>query len=517
MNPRLAKELRALALPWCVAAFAGMTLHLLRLSIALGFIEEGDFLNFVQALVGFAFVGALLALAATPWGSEFQQRTLPLLLSQPIPRSRLWRDKLLAAFLAMFSALLLEGLSRLLTGSVTSSLSGVVLPDEFELLVAAWLIPTLCSVVYWALLARSTIGGMVFTVSTQFLVLGLVVWVGENVGITDVAKNTILVLAGVIYSSLFLRFSWRKFARFQVSQLSPDSLAASKPLVALGLRLNWLRCRPTSGILNLVRKELQLQKPLFILAAILCAVWIFAGLLAVFVPSKRTLPQVPEGTFAGIALVLSIVFYVPLMALLGGCVSLGEEKNLGLTAWHLTFPISVRRQWAMKLAVGLATWFLLGVVLPYILACIGAWMSTRGTLSPHTFSNAEFETWFGISLFAGGVFAVSFWAMTLFSNTLRAVIASLAMISVLCCSAALGCWIVVQVEGQQVFGMNSSRWDSYVWLVLTTAAALLALIQSLIQFRRLQTSPRLVAKYSSCLAAFVFVATFCYFLFRPFS
>src|SRR5678809_457744 len=101
MNTRLAKELRALALPWCVAAPAGIILH----SLALGVIEEGDFLNFIEVIAGFVFLGGLLALAATPWGSEFQQGTLPLLLSQPIARSQIWREKLVAAFLAMLSAL----------------------------------------------------------------------------------------------------------------------------------------------------------------------------------------------------------------------------------------------------------------------------------------------------------------------------------------------------------------------------------------------------------------------------
>jgi|ERR1051326_990027 ABC-type transport system involved in multi-copper enzyme maturation permease subunit len=507
MNPRLTKEFRALLLPWCVAAVTGIVLHSIRLSIALGFIGEGDFLSFVQVVIGFAFFGALLAVTAMPWSSELQQGTLPLLFSQPIARSGIWRDKFIAALLAVASALLLEGLFHYFTRSLGSSLSGVVLPREFEQMVCAWLIPTLCSVTYWTLLARSTVGGMAFTVSAQFFVLGLLICAVERIGVSETAQIAIMIAAGVIYSTFFLWLSWRKFSRLEIRQVSPDSLGSAKSLAGLGLRVSWLRCRPTSGLLNLIRKEIHLQKSLFMLAAVLGAVWFFMGAWLVFMPSEKTFP-------AGV-LVLSIVLYVPLMALLGGTVSLGEEKNLGLTAWHLTFPISVRRQWAVKLAVALATWFALGVILPYVLTRIGAAMSGRGALAPHTFDDMEFETWFGIALFAGGVFALSFWAMTLFSNTVRAVIASLALISALCCSAALGCWLVVQVEGRGAFGMNSSRWNSYVWLVLTTAAALLALVQSLIPFRRLQTSPRLIAKYSCCLVAFVFLETFCYFLFRP--
>jgi hypothetical protein len=255
---------------------------------------------------------------------------------------------------------------------------------------------------------------MVFTASAQLFVVGVLSFLVERFGISAVGQTELFVGCDVVYTILFLWLTWRKISNLEVRQLVSEGNAASESLAARGWQLDWLRCRSTSRSLNLVRKEVQLQKPLFLLAATLCAVWAFVGVMFICMPSRAT--------FLEVAFVLSIFFYVPLLALLGGSVSLGEEKNLGVTAWHLTFPISVRRQWAVKLGVALAAWFVLGIVLPYALTCIGVEMSKRGALTANTFNGGEFETWFGISLIGGGLFAVSFWAMTLFSNTLRAVI-----------------------------------------------------------------------------------------------
>src|SRR5262245_54883279 len=106
MNPQLVKELRALLLPGSAAIGAGIFIPLMRPAMELQYLEAGVFDNFIQGFLGFIFFSGLLGIAAMPWGSEFQHRTLPLLLSQPVPRSRLWKDKLLAAFMAIGATLL---------------------------------------------------------------------------------------------------------------------------------------------------------------------------------------------------------------------------------------------------------------------------------------------------------------------------------------------------------------------------------------------------------------------------
>src|SRR5262245_66485199 len=44
-----------------------------------------------------------------------------------------------------------------------------------------------------------------------------------------------------------------------------------------------------------------------------------------------------------------ILIHGGLTAVLAGALSLGEERTLGLHAWNMTQPVSVRRQWAIKL------------------------------------------------------------------------------------------------------------------------------------------------------------------------
>src|SRR5439155_6164806 len=116
---------------------------------------------------------------------------------------------------------------------------------------------------------------------------------------------------------------------------------------------DWLRCRPQGAALNLIRKELRLQKPLFLIAVVFALCWFVALGLWFIQPATHEL-------FETVLTVLA-VFYAPLIALLAGCVSLGEEKALGLTAWHLTLPVSAWKQWLAKLGVSSAIWLALGL------------------------------------------------------------------------------------------------------------------------------------------------------------
>jgi hypothetical protein len=512
MNPRLTKEFRALLLPGIVAAGAGILIPLMRLAI-----EAGAFADFVVGLMGFILFSGFLGIAALPWGFEFQHRTLPLLLSQPVPRNRIWKDKLLAAFLVIVGALLVQRAVHQLVQPFASSSASAWSEHEMELIIT-WTIPTLCSVSYWTLLARSTIGGMVFSVASGSVFLGIFIAVLEQLGISNDAQVSFVIGAGVIYGPLFYWLGWRKFLRFETSQLLPDVLAGSRSLATRGLRSNWLRCRRTSGFLNLVRKEIQLQRPLFIVAAVLIGLWLLAYLLLVFQPSRKSFAEI---LFAG-----SFGFYVPLIALLAGCISLGEEKNLGLTTWHLSFPISVQRQWATKFAVGFVTWLVLGAALPFALIRLGN--ATHAQL----FGQVEFMGWLWVSAFATAVFALSFWAMTLFGNTVRAVIATLVVVSALLCTAALAYWLsgsimtalntgksewIAEAFGLRSFALGRTFWDDVAWVVLASLTVLFALIQSFIQFRRLQTSSRMIIKYASALIAFTFFETLYCYLYRPFS
>src|SRR5439155_13298445 len=85
------KECRSLLLPWYLAAGAGLLTGML-----IGFKSWFEYHRFFDAGVPqffidssrFAFFVGIALLAAVSFGAEFQQRTLPLLLSQPCKRSK---------------------------------------------------------------------------------------------------------------------------------------------------------------------------------------------------------------------------------------------------------------------------------------------------------------------------------------------------------------------------------------------------------------------------------------------
>ena len=526
MKPRFAKELRPLLLPWIGALVIVFVISLAKFFLTFQYVE-GAFFDFILMVVTCAFSSLLLAMAALPFGIEFQHRTYALLLSQPTARSRIWMDKMIAASIALGSVLVVlvvgQWAARTAATFIFEIQGGQATvwnwhwPQEMTLSCALLLLPTLGSVGFWTLVARATLGGMVFTALSQILAYGILSFAIERLGISDYQvgirdlsdRTAIFTLASVIYGALFFGLSWRKFARLEASQISSDALSGSKSLSARGLRPTWLRCRPTSNFLNLIRKEFQLQRPLFMIAAILCALWVLAYVLLIVQPSRTN--------FAEIIFVLTIGAYIPLAAVLAGAVSLAEEKNLGIAAWHLTFPVSIWRQWASKLAVGFGVWVVLGLLLPFALTRLG-----MATSAARIFKDMELESWLGISLFMTGVFALSFWAMTLFSNTVRAVISSVVTVVALCSSAALAYWIIIKlVLSQPVLRtllIYDSHWDNpLAWVVLGATTVFFALVQSYVQFRRLKTSRDTVIKYCCALLLFPFFGTTCYFLLLPFS
>jgi hypothetical protein len=571
MNPQFTKEFRTLVLPWCVAVLMAILMQFGNFLAMVHVIESGPFVSFVLGLMVFAFFASLLAMAALPFGTEFQHRTLPLLFSQPIARSRIWRQKLLAALLGIGTGLLVLALASIIadkgataamkpkefaivpiTPTVESTVPAGMSREQAEmyqrryginhiriestqgnsrsvrpiedlptvshicLVVCALLLPTIGSVTFWTLLARSTLGGMVFTAFAQLVAGGILAFIAERLGLPDKlgirdlsTETAILALASVIYAGIFFALSWQKFSRLELSQLLPDTLAGSKSLSARGLRLNLLRCRATSGSRNLIRKEIQLQRPLLIIAAILCVLWAVVYVFLTLQPQRTNFPEI---IFA-----LTIGFYLPLMSLLAGCISLGEEKNFGINGWQLTLPISARRQWGIKLSVSLSTWLILGALLPFGLVSLGGAMSNL-----QFYKEMEPQGWLGLSLFMTCVFVFSFWAMTLFDNTVRAVIGGIAIVVLLCSAAAFAYWIMIKWILPHTFLQTMLVYDSdwqgsTVSMLVGGTTVLLGLLQSLTQFRQLRSSPKVIFLRSFGLVVFIFLGTICYFLTLPIS
>src|SRR6516225_6928966 len=103
MNPRLYKEVRPLLVPGVLVAFAGIVICHANSR------HEAD--SFFHGAAITTFAGLLPLLAALPFGIEFQHHTVPMLLTQPIPRERIWREKLFATLLVFLPAVLIGPLT----------------------------------------------------------------------------------------------------------------------------------------------------------------------------------------------------------------------------------------------------------------------------------------------------------------------------------------------------------------------------------------------------------------------
>src|SRR5208337_3879469 len=149
---RIHKEARSLFWPWCAVMIAG-ALPLLEQSHSAqmgGPVWGGHYLIEPASFLGF-FLGLPL-LATLSLGNEFQYRTMSLLLSQPVVRMEIWGEKMSVTIVAALSATLVFGVSW------RSALDQA--PDLW-MAAGAWIIAMIASALFWTLIARSTLGGMV--------------------------------------------------------------------------------------------------------------------------------------------------------------------------------------------------------------------------------------------------------------------------------------------------------------------------------------------------------------------
>ncbi len=534
MRQRLTKEYRALRLPWLVGLAAGLAML--------------DHRAQDYAIV--AAVGCVALLAAMSIGNEFQHRTIALLLSQPCPRRTLWREKLLVlAMLVGTLGLVLfvnwgiavpMGYARhdmVMAPSVGQAIWAVADTQRHHdmVMTGIFCLAVVCSAPLWTLVARSIIGGMVFSLAGALLLLLLTVQLGvekilgpryEN-GIPDSVYAWAWLITGLIYSGACLLAGWRKFARLGAqrcpSRREHHSLSAAlresgwwkclrnvllpaeagAPQVTRESRWwNWLRIRPAGGLRNLVRKELRLQKPTFVVAALFSLCWLAA------VGLHRL---APERGYDGLIYMLAFV-YIALVLALAGSISLGEERTLGLAAWHLTLPVSARLQWLLKLAVGAVVAIGLGLVLPGLLALATLPEARAGLAHITQHGNATDLPGLAAGTALWLFFVLSFWAATLLGNTMRAVLTAVLGSGALVLCVLLSGWLAETIIAwwQLSPGFFHGHEEVVLWgfipggLILSLAA----LAQSLVQFHRAQVQSAVVVKCAALLLAIAILLAF---------
>ncbi len=404
---RILKEARPLFWPWCVVSV---------LSVLPIFRPERS-----HAWIGPSaiFLGVCL-LASLGFGLEFQNRTLPLLLAQPIDRMKIWREKIVVSTMAAATAALIFAIAAEKGGSSSDAHGWPLAAVIFIALTA--------SATYWTLLAGSTVGGCILNIAVYFAItfaLTVAYWLCGARDYWTMSPTFPIVSASVFltYAGVMLWLGRRALRRFQATGgMAGDDLLTVGPNVIPRALTGWLRCRPSEAVLNLFRKEIYLLRPVWLISIVTLLGWACLPLL-------KSHPLYGTASYLELAGVSLGAISTLMIAILAGTISLGEERTSGTHAWHMTLPIPALLQWRVKLYMALLASFLGAWLLPVLI--------TRNLRIPD-------DRYMGLSLTTAWLLGVliltfaSFWCACAVKGTVRAALSVLPALIVLSLASGFG-------------------------------------------------------------------------------
>jgi ABC-type transport system involved in multi-copper enzyme maturation permease subunit len=351
---------------------------------------------------------ACVVMAGSSFGTEFQHRTISLLLSQPIPRSVIWREKMLVLGAGMVTSLI----ALLVCLVVSSPVSGRV-----EWLTLA-LIPlcAFCGAPYWTLSLRQSIAGMVAAVGAPCGVLAVYGLTVELSGGREPAALVTVVLSLLfIYCAVVCWLGYAKFKRLEAVDIPTRELGLPAGLEAILVApLTRMSSRFPGPFATLLKKEFRLQQ----IGLLLAGVFILIA-VAGFCLAKRH-PEVATGIVAG-----DIAIYALILPLIAGAISVAEERGWGIAEWHLTLPPSTLKQWSAKMLATLSTSLILGLVLPTAVALVADLVFSQPG------ARTSFPPAFAILSWVLGqmlVTSVAVYTASFAKNTLQAILAALVIL-----------------------------------------------------------------------------------------
>jgi hypothetical protein len=343
-NIRIMKEARALFWPWVAVMLVAVSRALLS---TLRFNYGTPMLLADGGIAGF-YLGPPL-LAALSFGNEFQYRTVSVLLAQPVARLQIWREKLAV----MLVAVLAVSLAYFLTWR--ADFEQDIVQWVFS---AAFLVAVVGSSTFWTLIARSTVGGVLLNIAVQGTITAAWAAPAQTAFArhlpADAYPFLVFGFVGTLcYSGFMLWIGRRKLALFQVTgEVAGQDLLSGRQLMPQFFA-RWLRWKPAGATLNVVKKEMRLLRPVWLLALLTISFLVCLALLSAF-----SYPFIE--TFVSGASAAGVLMYLLLGGILAGSLSMGEERQSGTHSWHLVLPISVREQWFIKLVSSLLVSFVCG-------------------------------------------------------------------------------------------------------------------------------------------------------------
>ena len=356
----------------------------------------------------FALGVACVVMAGSSFGSEFQNRTLTLLLSQPIARSVIWREKMLVLGTGIVTSLMALLLSLVVSGPVSGRVEWLTLA----------LIPlcAFCGAPFWTLSLRQSIAGMVSTVSAPCGIVAVYALVVEELGGNEpAALATAVVLLLLIYCAVVYWLGYAKFKRLEDVDSPSRELGLPAGLEAFLTRpLTRVSSRFRGPFAALLKKEFCLQQISFLLAGLFVLIAVVGFCLV------KRFPEVATGIVGG-----DLVLYALILPLIAGAICVAEEKGWGIAEWHLTLPPSALKQWSAKMLAALGTSLVLGLVLPAAVFLVAE------PLFNHSGARTALPPVFAILSWVLGqmlVTSMAVYAATFARNTLQAILAALVIL-----------------------------------------------------------------------------------------
>jgi len=384
----------------------------------------------------------------------------------------------------------------------------------------AWVIAILASAAFWTLVARSLLGGLALNAGVHSLILivkiNLPYWFPGISHLSPAETTTAHWAAASVllcYAGVMLWLGRRMFARFQVTgAIAGDDLLMAGPDVMPRALTGWFRCRPTEPVLNLIRKELRLLRPVWLISLLAIPAWICLPVYS---------RAIERSSGAAVAMVLMVLGLIPLIAALAGALSLGEERTSGTHSWHMTLPVPALRQWLIKLVMAMFAGVVCPALLPTLVLMAGGHSLAWTFMVEHSAAVMAWLLAMALLCFA------SFWCASAVNGTVRAALWVFPVMIALALAASRAEWVARELMHPVLsrfdffsdFSFTKAVSQSYVSvtglpplvfvLVLLIPTLVFATIQSYRLFRKqLQDSPLFVVRRLVPLAIIIFLCSF---------
>ena len=399
--------------------------------------------------IGFAALPHALAclwICANAFGSEFEHRTLGQLLVQPRSRSDLYREKLgVAGGIAGTAAVIFF---------LTPSGSGVTGDPQILLLILG-----LASAPFFTLISRSTLAGFVFTLAVPmalYLVLQTLLDVYHARVYPDLAdrsseEKALLWAGGAIYLGATALAGWRVFERLEWREGGAGGGSAPGLHALTGAWDRWLgrRWLGQAATAQLIRKELRLHVVPWLVAGILVGLWVLSLLVRKWAPESewgQVMARPSNGAlFAGI--LGAFIFLVT------GASAIAEERVLGTLEWQWTQPISMARQWKVKVGVATALALTLGLILPAVFVWLGFDANALST----AFGQPDWQSIVFCALALAALFATSLYASSVSQSSIKAVALTPLLLGSPPAILFLALWVLDKLES--ALQINRTDWS----------------------------------------------------------